>query len=503
MNNKRNIYQIVLTVAVVVLAVVGGFWYGRIRHHTVVSSPTVGGGQTQTYNVVLSADGFSPNPLTIHQNDTVIFSTKAGKTFWPASDPHPIHDIYPEFDPKRPIAEDSTWSFTFTKIGDWKYHDHLFPVTRGEIIVTAASASNGKTSQPATLAAAQCGSDKNSQGCIDRQMNDALKSKNLDAAFEVLGNLYQADPGFASSCHTYAHELGQLAYEKFSQHVDFQLSAKSYYCGYGFYHGFMEALLHDTGSVAEAKDFCAYVGKHFTDSGSQAETACYHGIGHGAVDGETSNYKTAEDYIAPALALCEKIQGTHEQSKLCASGVYNALAVIWNTGSGDLPQDSAHPFAICAEQKNEAFAEGCYHQMNTVVEKLVDGDIVKGFQQVQKITDPAFATIAMDGLASSFGDAAKFAPDTYKRVIAACHGVRTALQNACFTGFASGIIEGGAPGHEYDNAIPFCANKLLTASEKDSCFQRLASTLPIWYPSDKAQEVCNLLPGEYRKYCVS
>lgn len=91
---------------------------------------------TSSKNVILTKDGFTPKTLTIRKGQKVMFSTQMARSFWPASDLHPTHELYGEFDPKKPIQKDASWSFTFKKPGKWKYHDHLFPYFRGEIIVT-------------------------------------------------------------------------------------------------------------------------------------------------------------------------------------------------------------------------------------------------------------------------------------------------------------------------------------------------------------------------------
>ena len=90
---------------------------------------------TQEFKIVLGSDGFKPESLTINKGDMVVFTTIADKPFWPASDLHPSHTIYPEFDPKKPIEASGSWSFRFDKKGNWKFHDHLFPLYRGIIIV--------------------------------------------------------------------------------------------------------------------------------------------------------------------------------------------------------------------------------------------------------------------------------------------------------------------------------------------------------------------------------
>lgn len=85
--------------------------------------------------IELEETGFSPQQISINQGDSIEFKTKQGKPFWPASDLHPTHGIYPEFDPQEPIDADKSWTFTFNKKGSWHFHDHLNPFYRGTIIV--------------------------------------------------------------------------------------------------------------------------------------------------------------------------------------------------------------------------------------------------------------------------------------------------------------------------------------------------------------------------------
>ena len=87
-------------------------------------------------SIVLHTYGFSPKELKIKKGTTVNFTSDANREFWPASDIHPTHLIYPEFDPQQPIASGSAWSFTFNKVGHWRFHDHLSPTTIGSMTVT-------------------------------------------------------------------------------------------------------------------------------------------------------------------------------------------------------------------------------------------------------------------------------------------------------------------------------------------------------------------------------
>src|SRR3989338_6947151 len=88
-----------------------------------------------THLVVLTENGFKPETTKIREGDTVRFTTDRQEPFWPASDIHPTHTIYPAFDPKEPILPGQEWAFRFKKTGEWKYHDHLSPIFTGKIIV--------------------------------------------------------------------------------------------------------------------------------------------------------------------------------------------------------------------------------------------------------------------------------------------------------------------------------------------------------------------------------
>lgn len=135
---------------VLALAVLGGFgmfFYNQSNQTstTLVNQPAV---QTQTPsssesaitpvsdNVVTYADsGFSPASLTVKAGDTVTFKNDSSKMMWVASTPHPTHTDLPGFDGLKGIANGETYSYTFAKMGTWKFHNHLFPKDGGSIIV--------------------------------------------------------------------------------------------------------------------------------------------------------------------------------------------------------------------------------------------------------------------------------------------------------------------------------------------------------------------------------
>lgn len=89
----------------------------------------------KSQEIVLTDRGFQPASIIIKQNTRVSFLNKGSKPHWPASDFHPTHGIYPEFDPQVEVPPGKTWEFVFSKVGKWKYHDHLEPENKGIVIV--------------------------------------------------------------------------------------------------------------------------------------------------------------------------------------------------------------------------------------------------------------------------------------------------------------------------------------------------------------------------------
>lgn len=78
---------------------------------------------------------YEPETVTIHQGQAIRFVNADTKPYWPASNIHPTHEIYSEFDPKKAVPPGETWIFRFDQIGSWRMHDHLYPFIKGMITV--------------------------------------------------------------------------------------------------------------------------------------------------------------------------------------------------------------------------------------------------------------------------------------------------------------------------------------------------------------------------------
>lgn len=86
--------------------------------------------------VKITDQGFDPATVTIKKGQKITWVNLSNRDAWPASDPHPTHTNYPEFDTQLPLKSNLAWSFVFDRVGDWGYHNHLMPGMRGTVHVT-------------------------------------------------------------------------------------------------------------------------------------------------------------------------------------------------------------------------------------------------------------------------------------------------------------------------------------------------------------------------------
>ena len=70
--------------------------------------------------------GVNPKSMTVSAGTTVQFKNQDTVTHEIASDSHPTDNELPGFDGR--IAPGGMYSFTFSKVGTWGYHDNVTPL---------------------------------------------------------------------------------------------------------------------------------------------------------------------------------------------------------------------------------------------------------------------------------------------------------------------------------------------------------------------------------------
>jgi len=159
-----------LGIIVIVIIVIAGGWYLLSGTPASTPTPTTNTTGTPTINttttttsttttsvspagvtIAYTNQGFSPKSVSVPLGTTVTFVNQSTGGMWVASAAHPSHTVYsgtslsqhcPDttntaFDECVAVTSGGSYSFTFNKVGDWKYHNHVNAADFGSVTVTA------------------------------------------------------------------------------------------------------------------------------------------------------------------------------------------------------------------------------------------------------------------------------------------------------------------------------------------------------------------------------
>ncbi len=325
------------------------------------------------------------------------------------------------------------------------------------------------------------------QQCFEELILSVAHTGGIGQAFDILAELYARDREFASFCHGNTHELGAIAYDDFRRSKDFSPSSKMSYCGFGFYHGFLEAMLFDKGDLGGAERFCDWLDEKFREEIQGVSFACYHGIGHGVIDGnDPTRWGNVQKFVEPGLALCRTLSDTGDHRERCASGVFNALALAYRDPKYRLANDTRDPYAFCRTQGEVYLRRACYDQMNTYV-TWVYPNFADALSVAATRSEEAFRTVAVSSVPGPMAQEVLATDADIAALINVCSTLSTHLADMCAQGFGSGLIEFGKPGEEYRVAIEACAR---TGERAPACFNAVAHSVMDRLPPKTHEQMC-------------
>lgn len=481
------------TLAIIILFIVSpvaGFLYNEYRSSA--SQPD------SEHVVELSKDEFRPQELTIEQGDTVTFITMGTEPFWPASDPHPTHKYLNGFDPERELAADESWDFTFTSPGSWDYHNHLGTSYRGTIIVLDKN-SDDFTAKAAVDSSCE-GREYTGGRCFDKKIKEVARTEGVGAAFKLFAAFYK-DGKSPTACHWTGHRIGEEAYEQFNAGKQFIVTPASYYCGYGFYHGFLEASLRDDrrpGKIDKILAFCEYVDEQL---GGEAKDNCFHGLGSGLIDDPpaASLWGNEEDLVAPGLAICENIFGQNMDWEICTTGVYAVIANFKDTSSYGFFMEQDDPFAFCRTQ-NKKYHRACYGEFAPKITRITGQDIAKVNKFIIGMDEEKLIELVLRVAASSMmqRDAAK---DDQIKYIYNCRKFSDSLYPVCLDGVIWGLSYHGELDNQHVKMFEFCEAKEFSETEEEFCYKDSFYHLARTQPQEQMQIICETSRPKYRGSC--
>ncbi|MCE9541471.1 hypothetical protein K8R03_02830 [Candidatus Kaiserbacteria bacterium] len=349
-----------------------------------------------------------------------------------------------------------------------------------------------------------CASAGNKPLCYATEIENLLRAKGISAAFDALALAYDTDPGFAGTCHDVTHELGKAAYEEFQKTGKTELTSKASYCGYGFYHGFMDALYVDTNDMEVARAFCTYVGKNVPHPPPPefAEGSCYHGIGHGITDGTDPRlWGDAVAIAKPGLAVCDKVSAGNETWHMrCVSGVFNAIGNMYPNPKYKL-DSGTDPYALCRVGGFTPLeTETCYDQMNTQAAALANHDLKGMVAFGNTITNQKYRALAIHEAVSFYIQILKWDQKQLQpEQVRVCELPTAELRDSCVSGLVGGIFEFGSPGKQYIEAENLCSAETFPAGLRDSCYATIQLLSEYYFEPDVLHTVCGQIPEKYRK----
>ncbi len=362
--------------------------------------------------IQMTDQGMHPSRLEIARGTTVFFVNTGKFKHWPASNNHPSHELYPDLDAKQTIAPGASWKFTFTKLGNWKLHDHLNPgfealvtvvdqldsrqddVANGSSLTSNPwlnrllsffrSFSNpskvepGSTMDPAAtpsstekpLAFSCAGKDANNFECYKTYYTAKVRFDGIQAAISDAKQRERTDAYALSMCHPIVHVIGHAAVAKFDS-VAAAFKQGDGHCWSGYYHGVMEGIIARIGREhlpEQIGTICSEIpGK---ENYSFDFYNCIHGLGHGvmAVNGIE---------LFDSLELCAKLDGNWEQSS-CYSGVFMENVMVDYRGQHTKYLKAEDPVYPCNAVKDQ-YKQDCFMMQTSYMLKVVAGDFTKVF----------------------------------------------------------------------------------------------------------------------------
>lgn len=288
--------------------------------------------------IVMSDEGFTPQYVSIQKGEKVTWVIEGKNRYWPASDPHPSHTQYPEkggciastLDACEALWQGRRYSFVFNKTGLWNIHDHLHP--GNTMIVEVNENNNGNI-----FHAPDSNDFRKSTHNKQQQVITKLAKDNPKKAWEYLKKTYIVNNQVIGNPHSFAHLIGNNAYDKYGLEGVRICDSKF---AYGCYHGVTEQMLLHLGvsGIKKIEQSCI---SYWPPDKTENFTGCIHGAGHGLTTWRAYD-------LQKAISDCEGF------SPYLRMYCYNGAMMEFMEGAPKERFDKSDPWAMCSSLKNDS-----------------------------------------------------------------------------------------------------------------------------------------------------
>lgn len=304
------------------------------------------------------------------------------------------------------------------------------------------------------------------QRCWQQDLRRILQNRGIDEAMKKVAQMYAANPDFGSYCHEFMHLVGDAAYSQTRKTYHFAVPTNTSYCSFGFYHGFVEAMLRDGFDKNKAKTLCDSVGKQLLRRGISAVGSCYHGLGHGFAESVTIySDRDIPKVLARSLPICKEAISNDALTQNCYSGVFNVISNYYIEHTDAVSFSDGDPFAICARHEEARLA--CLSYMTLVLLDRNGGDYTKTARVTASMSGPEQNEVVK---ALSYKKAVEMVGSKHiEEESLWCNLFGSAHRQICIEGYLRGLVGYGLPGYEDRQTTKFCTSKLLSEEEQSIC----------------------------------
>lgn len=334
--------------------------------------------------------------------------------------------------------------------------------------------------------------------CWTQYISKTLETEGIGEGVRALTDLYTREPLFAKNCHDAAHRLGEASFTEFTKKNTVTPGNWAAFCGYGYFHGFLDAAIQSNASPAVISDLCKKSG-----ATPILADACFHGAGHGVMAMVAEKHQAEQPdepkLVQEALEKCTYIvSDVPDLVNKCASGMFMELSEYKLTQKYGLLVDKANPLAICDSVQPEV-KPSCYSQSNAIIAEVSGRDLIVAGRLIATIKPVQLAIDTMVSFVPLLVDTSNTRQD---QRIRECRTLETALRLPCIQGIAVAFLLYGSADETYKPAATFCSSNALTETEKQSCFDMVVDYTKRLYSAETFKQICQDYLSRYSPTCT-
>lgn len=450
----------------------------------------------EIFVIEITAQGFLPQEIEIRRGQSVVFENLDTANHWPELRLKTKNNF--DASPLKAVLPKENWSYGFEEEGFWELRDRNFPEFAGSVLVKEDSGYTPGRPEDKPSAAKSGAAPSFLKNIFQYFLTLFSKNKetenNLDPAkilkdeTKLVAYIKKFGGGKAISqidkltssaeCHRVAHLAGKHAYKIFKNNA-FQWHAFAFdsACNSGFFHGAMDELKSESGSVEGICD------------NSPVSLKCAHDVGHSLM--AAGNYK-----LYDVLKKCEALSKKALDQEECFRGTFmeNADGGINSEighGSKYLSEDPLYPCTEVPEKYKAACWQFTMGRFKILYGTNYEAMLIACERIPAPYNQPCFSSVG--------GTVALAYPKNHARIFELCSKkANNQKNNMCVMGVAQELISNPKT---RKNALDFC--DILENQTNQSNCQNTVLAFATRFLGENFEKFCGTLNRQQKTSCLN